>query len=168
MGGSRVEAHVAEAKRILAVVAALAAFVLLSSLLGLSGRFLVSDPGAALRFMGGIWMDSAFADVVFVATTCAAAILAFRASRDSILIGGALAALLNWLAYLLSFLSLPSGTTSGLGASDVLHAIQFVGIWGLVGLVFCTLAVPLAALWWRRREGAPSASLKTDSTLDGA
>jgi len=135
----------AEAKRVASIVAALAAFVLLSSFLGLGGRWMLFAPGAALGFMGSIWSASVWADVVFVATSCAAAVLAFRASRDSILMGALLAALLDWIAYVLSFLSLPTDATSSLGAKSVMEAIEFVGVWGVLGLAFCALAVPVAA-----------------------
>lgn len=137
-----------EARDATLAAGALVAFTFLSSLLGLTGRFVWMAPLDALGFMGGIWGQSVAADVVFTAGTLGAAILGWSlASQWSVIPAILLGGLTHWLVYGASFLMLPEGVEG----QDGWGALVFVGAWGIVGLVFAALAPPLAARWWDQR-----------------
>lgn len=127
-------------------------FVLLSSFLGLTGRFFFLDPASAFELMKNVWSASLVADAVFVAGSALAAILAFRLVERSFLTSVIVGAVANWLVYVSSFLLLPEFEPGSVG--DVREAYVFVAGWGIVGLVFAALAPALAARWWQRRSAA--------------
>lgn len=145
-------------------MAALAAFVLVSSLLGLSGPLLVMSPLGALGFMGQVWGASVTADAVFtlgsVGAACAAYVLARRSTLLSVLAGAAL----HWLVYFASFLLLPGFLKSGVNAGTLWQAFVFVGSWGITGLVFAALTPPLV----RRRRAAREAVGPADTAPEPA
>lgn len=144
--------------------AALVAFVLLSSYLGLAGRFFFVAPLDGFAFMGGIWADSVAADVVFTVGSILAAILGWLLARRHwalSVVGGGLA---SWAVYTASFLLLDEAR--GAEPFDLGGAISFVGMWGVVGLLFCAAAPPLARAWWLRRQaaGAPAEAPELSGT----
>ncbi|HUR69599.1 MAG TPA: hypothetical protein VM370_10165 [Candidatus Thermoplasmatota archaeon] len=135
-------------------ITALLAFTGLSSFLGLSGRFVFTDPAGAFAFLGGIWTQSVVADLVFVAGSALAAMLAYVvARRTNVGFGAAASIVANWLVYLVSFFFLPSGVDGFAG--DLGGTALFVGGWGIVGLLFCAVAAPAAAYWRARGSRAP-------------
>lgn len=128
-------------------VAFLLAYVLVSSYLGLTGRFLfVASPLEALRFMGDIWSASVVADFVFVAGTVAAGVSAYRLTRRGSVLGGLVLALAaTWITYALSW-ALVLAAEEAAARSQVeeslplLGIFAFVGAFGVVGLLFGTVA----------------------------
>lgn len=125
---------------------ALAAYVFLSSFLGLDGRVFLGfgNLNGAWGFFVAIWQASAIADGIFLVGTAVAGVVAYRlAARWGLLAGAGVALLLNWLVYTISFMALPG---AGYGRADgFLDSASFVGSWGVVGLVFATLAPPVFA-----------------------
>ena len=144
--------------RVVPAVLAAAAFVFLSSYLGLAGRFFFVAPGDGLAFMVGIWADSIAADVVFTIGSLLAAVLTWVVAARHRGLAALVGALAHWGVYTASFLLL--GETRGdAGTSGVWEAMGFVATWGFVGLAFAALAPPLAHLWMERRAAAQPASV---------
>lgn len=145
-------------QNLLASILALASLVILSSFLGLAGRWFFSEPLESLKFMGSIWSASLLADIVFTAGTASAGWLAYRLARDHVLLAILAGAAAHWVVYLVSFLLLPDGSTDA-GTTDVLSAARFVAMWGFPGLIFAGLAPPVAARWKAEGEEiAPATS----------
>lgn len=141
---------------------ALAAFVFISSFLGLSGRFFFVDPLGAFAFMGGVWADSLLADVVFTVGTLGAAFSCWHLAREHPVWSAIVGALAHWLVYVVSFLLLDETRA---GAPGVLaEAVWFVTSWGAIGLAFCAITPPLARRWWTRRDSALQPAALADET----
>lgn len=119
---------------------ALVAFVFLSSYFGLGSTYAFYDPLQVIPFMGEVWTSSVLADLVFVAGTIGAALVAYRTALRSRAGGLALGALLHWATYLLSFMLLPQREGMPLG-----EAIPFVLQWGWPGLAFAAIAPAVVA-----------------------
>lgn len=141
---------------------ALAPYVFLSSYLGLTGRFgLVMDVGGALGFMGAVWGASVFADLVFVAGNVAAAAAGYALAQRGQAVGGALAAAaLAWATYAFSFLALTqTAAFRSMSLGGIVGTFEFVGMFGIAGILFAAIAPPATALAMRarasRRVSAP-------------
>lgn len=99
--------------------------------------------------MVSVWSQSVLADAVFTLGSAMAATVGFLlAQRRSFLLGLVASLAANWAVYVASFLLLPGAFTKDVVDSD--GPIVFVTTWGVVGLAFCALAPPLAALAWER------------------
>lgn len=116
-------------------------YVLLSSLLGLAGRFLL-DFGNALDFFVHIWATSLAADLVFVAGSVLGGLVAWQLARRHALASVAAAFALHALTYVASFSVLVNARSTGL--EDLQGMVAFVVPIGIVGLAFASVSPALA------------------------
>lgn len=147
------------------VAPALVAFVFLSSFLGLGGTFLWYDPLGVFAFMGGVWADSAPADVVFTVGSASAALACWMLAREHPWVAIPAGAFAHLLVYTVSFLLLGEVRGEAPNGEDIdaLGAAAFVAQWGWMGLTFAALAPPLARRWWMRREESALAAAGAES-----
>lgn len=143
-----------ERRQLAWAISALVAFVFLSSYLGLLGRlFFWGDwkGVVALGFMQAVWTDSILADAAFVVGSVGGAVSCWLLAREHPWWAVGVGAFAHVLTYVTSFLLL--GEVRGdLGEADLTESAVFVASWGVVGLVFASLAPPLARRWWLGRE----------------
>lgn len=156
-----------ERRQLAWAIPALVVFVFLSSFLGLGGTFLWFDPLGVFAFMGGVWADSALADIVFAVGSASAALASWMLAREHPWVAIPAGALTHLLVYTVSFLLLGEVRGEAPTGEDVsvLGAASFVAQWGWMGLAFASLAPPLARRWWLRREARAAAP---DAKADAA
>lgn len=123
------------------------AFVGISSFLGLNPGLVALHVG--LSDVVEIWEQSRTADVIFVLTTTASAVISFALGMRSLRWGIVLGISSSWVVYAVSYMALPDrGPTSIL---DVLFAFLGVAEVGFLGLLFAGMTPPITARLWVRR-----------------
>ena len=137
------------ARDLAATVVGLALLVFFSSLLGLSARFLFTDPAEAFGFMREIWAASLWADIVFTMGTALGGVVAFLLARRNVVAAIVVGAAAHWIIYVLSFLLLGESETAQAKSEGFGEVVGFVLSWGFPGLILAALAPPLAARSWR-------------------
>lgn len=121
----------------------LAAYVILSSVLGLLGIGGIGAGGIpAEAILTDIWAQAIAADVLFIVGMTVVGLVAWRMAANQRAAASMIVAFVGtWFVYWLSFLTLDASVgLPGTAPMDPEAAFRFVAQWGVFGLLFSALA----------------------------